>query len=175
MLAAILMLVRLGLRAALLRDQVPVPGAQTVPESAATPAAASPARAAAEQLQGERNTTDIVSRYEPGPGLVIPSRRWCSSVRWGGEQNVPALVVGPAPQDDLALVHAERLDALKPGQKALAVGAPFGLDCSVTEGIVSSIERQIPAARASPRRPSRPTRPPIPATPAARCSTRAGA
>ncbi len=70
---------------------------------------------------------------------------------------VPAKVIGLAPQYDLALIRPEGLnaqdirpiplgdsDALKVGQKAIAMGAPFGLDFSVTEGIVSSTARQIP-------------------------------
>jgi S1-C subfamily serine protease len=73
------------------------------------------------------------------------------------EEAVPAKVIGLAPQYDLALIRPEGLDAgdikpiplgdsdtLKVGQKAIAMGAPFGLDFSVTEGIVSSTARQIP-------------------------------
>ncbi|MFC5847390.1 S1C family serine protease [Deinococcus petrolearius] len=73
------------------------------------------------------------------------------------EESVPARVIGLAPQYDLALIRPEGLDAqyikpiplgdsdaLKVGQKAIAMGAPFGLDFSVTEGIVSSTARQIP-------------------------------
>ncbi|WP_221088032.1 S1C family serine protease [Deinococcus aquaedulcis] len=73
------------------------------------------------------------------------------------EESVPAEVIGLAPQYDLALIRAPGLaktlirpiplgnsDTLKVGQKAIAMGAPFGLDFSVTEGIVSSTARQIP-------------------------------
>lgn len=73
------------------------------------------------------------------------------------EQSVPARVIGLAPQYDLALIRPQGLDkslikpiplgdsdTLKVGQKAVAMGAPFGLDFSVTEGIVSSASRQIP-------------------------------
>ncbi|MFC4639850.1 S1C family serine protease [Deinococcus hohokamensis] len=75
----------------------------------------------------------------------------------GREESVPARVIGLAPQYDLALIRAEKLDpsrvtpiplgnsdALGVGQKAIAMGAPFGLDFSVTEGIVSSASRTIP-------------------------------
>ncbi|AWT34978.1 serine protease [Deinococcus arenae] len=75
----------------------------------------------------------------------------------GQEASVPAQVVGLAPQYDLALIRAPGLKrelirpiplgdsaSLKVGQKAIAMGAPFGLDFSVTEGIVSSTARQIP-------------------------------
>ncbi|PTA67897.1 S1C family serine protease [Deinococcus arcticus] len=73
------------------------------------------------------------------------------------ERSVPAEVIGLAPQYDLALIRAPELsknlirpiplgdsDTLKVGQKAIAMGAPFGLEFSVTEGIVSSTARQIP-------------------------------
>ncbi|CAM4235555.1 S1C family serine protease [Deinococcus marmoris] len=70
---------------------------------------------------------------------------------------VEAKVIGLAPQYDLALIRAEGLDPslirpiplgdsdqLQVGQKAIAMGAPFGLDFSVSQGIVSSTARQIP-------------------------------
>ncbi|CAM4168236.1 S1C family serine protease [Deinococcus marmoris] len=73
------------------------------------------------------------------------------------DKTVEARVIGYAPQYDLALIRAEGLDKalirpiplgnsdnLKVGQKAIAMGAPFGLDFSVSEGIVSSTARQIP-------------------------------
>lgn len=75
----------------------------------------------------------------------------------GSTKAVPAKVIGYAPQYDLALIRADGLDAklikpiplgnsdtLKAGQKTIAMGAPFGLDFSVSEGIVSSVSRQIP-------------------------------
>ncbi len=73
------------------------------------------------------------------------------------KDTVEATVIGLAPQYDLALIRPEGLDpalirpiplgdssSLKVGQKAIAMGAPFGLDFSVSEGIVSSTSRQIP-------------------------------
>ncbi|MDB5044705.1 MAG: peptidase [Deinococcus sp.] len=75
----------------------------------------------------------------------------------GRTDTVTARVIGLAPQYDLALIRPEGLeaglikpiplgnsDSLQVGQKAVAMGAPFGLDFSVTEGIVSSTSRQIP-------------------------------
>ena len=68
-----------------------------------------------------------------------------------------AKVIGTAPDYDLALIRADKLpknlikaialgdsSALEPGLKAIALGAPFGLDFSVTEGIISSTARTIP-------------------------------
>jgi len=75
----------------------------------------------------------------------------------GSPQTYTAKVVGRAPDFDLALLRAEGLPrgAVKPiplgdasrldvGLKAIALGAPFGLDFSVSEGIISSLERTVP-------------------------------
>jgi serine protease Do len=68
-----------------------------------------------------------------------------------------AKVIGTAPDYDLALIRADKLpaslvkplplgnsDGLAPGLKAVALGAPFDLDFSVTEGIISATARKIP-------------------------------
>lgn len=75
----------------------------------------------------------------------------------GSRATYKAKVVGRAPDFDLALIRAEGLpkDAVRPlplgdsaqldvGLKAIAMGAPFGLDFSVSEGIISSLEREVP-------------------------------
>ncbi|WP_017868946.1 S1C family serine protease, partial [Deinococcus wulumuqiensis] len=75
----------------------------------------------------------------------------------GGTETLDAQVIGLAPQYDLALLRAPDLkpadirpiplgdsDRLAVGQKAVAMGAPFGLEFSVSEGIVSATSRQIP-------------------------------
>ncbi|GGQ93975.1 S1C family serine protease [Deinococcus ruber] len=76
---------------------------------------------------------------------------------FGSSQSYAATVIGRAPQYDLALIRPTSLpakfiqpiplgnsDTLAVGQKAVAMGAPFGLDFSVTEGIVSATNRRIP-------------------------------
>ncbi|ULH16154.1 trypsin-like peptidase domain-containing protein [Deinococcus sp. KNUC1210] len=76
---------------------------------------------------------------------------------FGSSQSYAATVIGRAPQYDLALIRPTNLpakfiqpiplgnsDTLAVGQKAVAMGAPFGLDFSVTEGIVSATNRRIP-------------------------------
>jgi S1-C subfamily serine protease len=67
--------------------------------------------------------------------------------------NVPARVVGTAPGNDLALIKIDppqqgltvaRLgdsDAVVPGEVAIAIGSPSGLEQTVTAGIVSSVGR----------------------------------
>ncbi|WP_221089865.1 S1C family serine protease [Deinococcus aquaedulcis] len=74
----------------------------------------------------------------------------------GSAKTYKAEVVARAPDFDLALLRAVGVpaaqikpiplgdsDALDVGLKAIAMGAPFGLDFSVSEGIISSLERQV--------------------------------
>ncbi|TNF30778.1 MAG: trypsin-like serine protease [Deltaproteobacteria bacterium] len=72
-------------------------------------------------------------------------------------QEVPAKLVGAAPDNDLAVlkidVPAERLHPiavgtskqLKVGQFTMAIGNPFGLDQTLTTGVVSALDREIDA------------------------------
>ncbi len=67
----------------------------------------------------------------------------------------PAKLVGVVPAKDIAVLKLEKLPKnLKPvtigsstnlmvGQKALAIGNPFGLDQTITQGIISALERKI--------------------------------
>jgi len=70
-------------------------------------------------------------------------------------EEVPAKLVGAAPDHDLAVlkidVDAERLrpiavgtsKQLKVGQLTMAIGNPFGLDQTLTTGVVSALDREI--------------------------------
>ncbi len=72
-------------------------------------------------------------------------------------EGVPAEVVGSDPSTDLAVLRVEiagraltplRLgdsDEVEVGEPAIAIGNPFGLDRTVTTGIVSALQRQIRA------------------------------
>jgi len=66
----------------------------------------------------------------------------------------PATVVGTAPQDDLAVIRVSGVSAdkltpvtlgdsstLQVGEEVIAIGYPYGLDQSVTSGIVSGLNR----------------------------------
>jgi S1-C subfamily serine protease len=69
-----------------------------------------------------------------------------------------ASIVGVAPNYDLAVIHidsGESLPApiavgssrdLKVGQAAFAIGNPFGLDQSLTAGIISALKRRLPTS-----------------------------
>ncbi|MEA2149724.1 MAG: hypothetical protein QOD69_1554 [Solirubrobacteraceae bacterium] len=75
------------------------------------------------------------------------------SVTLNGGKQVPATLVGTDPSNDLAVVHlagatpppASFSDSSKIsiGDIALAIGNPLGLHASVTEGIVSSLDRSV--------------------------------
>ncbi len=75
-------------------------------------------------------------------------------VRLPNRQEYEATLVGTDPRSDLAVlkIEAEELpslslaenDDVKVGQWVLAIGSPFGLDFSVTAGIVSALGRSLP-------------------------------
>lgn len=76
---------------------------------------------------------------------------------FGDKTKYKAKVISRAQDYDLALIRVEGLkasqiqplplgdsDQLEVGLKAIAMGAPFGLEFSVSEGIVSSVARNVP-------------------------------
>ena len=80
------------------------------------------------------------------------------AVSFGGQKNYPATVVGRDPDTDLAVIKLmekprEGLtviplgdsDRLEVGQKVLAIGNPFGLDRTLTTGVISGLQRPIRA------------------------------
>jgi len=79
-------------------------------------------------------------------------------VSFGGERRYPARVVGRDPDTDLAVLKVEGApremlkvvpygdsDRLVVGQKVLAIGNPFGLDRTLTTGVISGLQRPIQA------------------------------
>jgi S1-C subfamily serine protease len=79
------------------------------------------------------------------------------TVSLGGNRNYPAKVVGSDPDTDLAVIKIDPpqtgltviqfgdSDKLVVGQKVLAIGNPFGLDRTLTTGIISGLQRPIRA------------------------------
>ena len=77
-------------------------------------------------------------------------------VRLSDRREFDATVVGSDQQSDVAVLKIEATglpvlrtgvaSAVKPGQWAVAIGSPFGLDQSVTAGIVSAVGRANPYA-----------------------------
>jgi len=78
-------------------------------------------------------------------------------VRFADQSEREAKVVGVAPDKDLAVLKIDaaaaslvplapgRSSELQVGQKVLALGNPFGLDHSLTVGVVSALDREIQA------------------------------
>jgi 2-alkenal reductase len=76
-------------------------------------------------------------------------------VRTPTGEDIPATVVGRAPQYDIAVLRLARTTEAPPlalgtssdllvGQSVFAIGNPFGLDQTLTSGIVSAVERNLP-------------------------------
>lgn len=85
------------------------------------------------------------------------------AVSFGGQKNYAATVIGRDPDTDLAVIKLlekpkEGLtviplgdsDRLEVGQKVLAIGNPFGLDRTLTTGVISGLQRPIRARNGIP-------------------------
>jgi serine protease Do len=99
-------------------------------------------------------------RQGTGSGVVVDAKGYVLTnnhvvqeadkvmIRFSEKDEVPVSVVGTDPKTDLAVLKIERdglkaarlgdSDKLEVGEIVLAIGAPFGLDSSVTSGIVSA-------------------------------------
>jgi 2-alkenal reductase len=78
-------------------------------------------------------------------------------VRFADGATLPAKLVGADPDSDLAVIKVDNpgfdltpitvtdSDAVKVGQVAVAIGNPFGLENTMTVGIVSALGRSLPA------------------------------
>jgi len=79
------------------------------------------------------------------------------TVRLNDRREFDAEIIGLDPQSDLALLKVNgkglpyvglaNSDKVKVGEWVLAIGSPFGLDYSVSAGIVSAIGRSIPSSQ----------------------------
>jgi len=84
------------------------------------------------------------------------------TVSFGGDKTYPARVIGGDPDTDLAVIKIENppagltviplgdSDKLVVGQKVLAIGNPFGLDRTLTTGVISGLQRPIRAVNGRP-------------------------
>lgn len=84
------------------------------------------------------------------------------TVSLGGDKTYPAKYVGGDPDTDLAVIKIEPpaggltvvplgdSDKLVVGQKVLAIGNPFGLDRTLTTGVISGLQRPIRARNGRP-------------------------
>lgn len=79
------------------------------------------------------------------------------TVSFGGDKTYPARMVGGDPDTDLAVIKIDPpaggltviqygdSEKLEVGQKVLAIGNPFGLDRTLTTGVISGLQRPIRA------------------------------
>ncbi|HEJ84235.1 MAG TPA: trypsin-like serine protease [Desulfobacteraceae bacterium] len=109
---------------------------------------------------------EVIPQQGQGSGFVIDNRGYIMTnnhvvanaqnitVTMADGKKIQATLVGRDPASDLAViripsreVHAvARLadsDGIRPGQKAIAIGNPFGLTHTLTTGIVSALHRSI--------------------------------
>jgi S1-C subfamily serine protease len=108
--------------------------------------------------EGEQSGTGFVW---DGAGHVVTNNHVVSgtnelAIRFSTGEVVGASIVGTAPNYDLAVVrlrNTRNLPApiavgtsadLKVGQAAFAIGNPFGLDQSLTTGVISALKRRLP-------------------------------
>jgi S1-C subfamily serine protease len=88
---------------------------------------------------------------------VVENAKTVDVVLHNGKK-LEAKVVGTDPQNDLALLQVSTAeldkttflplgnsDSIKPGQMAIAMGSPYGLEGSVTVGVVSGVGRSLPS------------------------------
>lgn len=103
---------------------------------------------AADGIIVTNNHVVLAGGTEPAPNLVV-------AFSTGMER--PATVVGRDPLSDLAVLRVDEtdlpaaeflddFDQVEVGQYAVALGSPLGLEASVTFGIVSAVQREIPVA-----------------------------
>jgi len=101
------------------------------------------------------NAGDIVTNYHVVKS--VDNHEAYATVILSNHQSKRAVLVGSSPNYDLAVLHidapASELPAitigeshnLQVGQKVFAIGNPFGLDQTLTTGVISALGRQIPA------------------------------
>lgn len=81
------------------------------------------------------------------------------TVTFSDGQKYPATLIGSTVEYDLAVIHVERTgltpleladsDALVVGDQVIAIGAPLGLEGTVTTGIISALNRPVTAGDVS--------------------------
>ncbi len=99
---------------------------------------------------------EMIPSRETGSGFVIDGEKGLiltnNHVLGGGQKVVvtfsdqskyDAEVLAKDPGNDLGLLRLGDSDPLQVGQKVLAIGNPFGLDGTLTTGIISSLKRNI--------------------------------
>jgi putative serine protease PepD len=106
----------------------------------------------------DANGTILTNDHVVTLGGEIPADQAEVTVSFNNGKKVRATVIGTDPLTDTALVKVEGVSDLKPitigkssnldvGEQVVAIGSPFGLDATVTSGIVSALDRPVEVAR----------------------------
>lgn len=141
-------------------------------DSTASPAADGTVESVAEKVLPSVVKIDVVSAQGSGSGSgivlssdgqILTNNHVIASVAEGGGTltvafndgtSTTARVLGTDPLTDTALIQAEDVSGLTPagigtsgdlrvGQAVVAIGSPFGLESTVTSGIVSALDRPV--------------------------------
>lgn len=114
--------------------------------------------ATSDSFAGSGNGSGVVYRRD---GLIVTNNHVVETpggieVVFADGRSMPARIVGQDVLNDLAVVRVDRVDltpialattdGVQVGDLAIAVGSPFGLDATVTVGVVSAIGRGVRAS-----------------------------
>ncbi|MEO9325725.1 trypsin-like peptidase domain-containing protein [Nocardioides sp. C4-1] len=144
---------------------------QVVKDSTGTPAADGSVEQVAAEVLPSVVKLDVAGSQEAGSGsgiilssdgLILTNNHVVEVAGEGGMitasfsdgSHAQAKIVGTDPLTDTALVQAEGVSGLTPatigdssavdvGEEVVAIGSPFGLDATVTSGIVSALNRPV--------------------------------
>jgi S1-C subfamily serine protease len=87
----------------------------------------------------------VVAGQRPEISVILPDRsRYEATVVYREPENDLALLK-ISPKKKLPFLRLGDSDALQVGQKVLAIGNPFGLEGTLTTGIISSLHRSVPS------------------------------
>ncbi|QBR93572.1 S1C family serine protease [Nocardioides euryhalodurans] len=135
------------------------PAADGSVEAVASKVLPSVVRIVVQGSEGEGSGSGIILSSD---GQILTNAHVVDGAGEGAEMTVsfddgthaPATVVGSDPLTDTAVIQAEGVEGLTPatigtsgnvdvGQEVVAIGSPFGLDSTVTSGIVSALDRPV--------------------------------
>lgn len=77
--------------------------------------------------------------------LLSDKSSWTATVIGGDKDKDVAVIKISAPGANFTVANLGNSDNINVGQKVLAIGSPFGLDGTLTTGIISSLNRTLPA------------------------------